>query len=82
MLKFEKKTNSIKKGQTYLKIQSDDFHCFSNGMSDFIIQRIAVSAIMHLWTTTQHRQRQSVFYHLLKIIEFCITVKFYKSPEL
>ena len=50
MPKFEKKTDSIKKGHTYLKIQADDFHCFSNGMSDFIIQRVAVPAKMHLWT--------------------------------
>ena len=75
MPKSEKKTNSIKKGQTYLKIQSGDFHLFPNGMSDFIIQRLAVLAKMHKRSTTQHRHRPSVFCHLLlKIIKFCIAV--------
>ena len=63
MSKSEKKTNSIRKGHTYLKIQSGDFHYFSNGMSDFIIQRLAVLAKMYIRTKTQHWYRQSSFYH-------------------
>ena len=66
MPKSEKKTNSIKKGHTYLKIQSDDFHYFSNGMSDFIIQRIAVLAKMHLWSNNATPKKTVRFLSFIK----------------